>query len=163
MVRLRIEHSGFSTLNNQRFGSKFVGDVSNLTDMLLFSKKQTLEQESRLTWTKTQALDVLHLSEQKLELLGFQLLSPDQLQFFSTALSRGYHIPRRPSSSIPLRNLITQKNAISFNSKRMSPNGYQNPNYSSLFTNSENEQHAKRREVEVHSRTGRDLWFESRN
>jgi len=30
-VRLRIEHSGFSTLNNQRFGSKFVGDVSNPT------------------------------------------------------------------------------------------------------------------------------------
>lgn len=43
-MRLRIEHSGFSTLNNQRFGSKFVGDVANPTDMLLFSKKQTLEQ-----------------------------------------------------------------------------------------------------------------------
>ena len=42
-MRLRIEHSGSSTLNNQCFGSKFVGDVSNLTDMLL-SKKQTLEQ-----------------------------------------------------------------------------------------------------------------------
>ena len=43
-MRLRIEHSGFSTLNTQRFGSKFVGDVANPTDMLLFSKKQTLEQ-----------------------------------------------------------------------------------------------------------------------
>ncbi len=31
-------------MNNQRFGSKFVGDVSNPTDMPLFSKKQTLEQ-----------------------------------------------------------------------------------------------------------------------
>jgi double-strand break repair protein MRE11 len=27
LVRLRVEHSGFSTLNNQRFGAKFVGDV----------------------------------------------------------------------------------------------------------------------------------------
>lgn len=29
LVRLKVEHSGFSTLNNQRFGAKFVGDVAN--------------------------------------------------------------------------------------------------------------------------------------
>jgi double-strand break repair protein MRE11 len=27
LVRLKVEHSGFSTLNNQRFGARFVGDV----------------------------------------------------------------------------------------------------------------------------------------
>ena len=27
LVRLKVEHSGFSTLNNQRFGSQFVGEV----------------------------------------------------------------------------------------------------------------------------------------
>ena len=27
LVRLKVEHSGFSTLNNQRFGSRFVGEV----------------------------------------------------------------------------------------------------------------------------------------
>jgi len=93
-VRLRIEHSGFSTLNNQRFGSKFVGDVANPTDMLLFSKKQTLEQaeakkikdkggkqldellaepidpdENEEVNVEDLVYDVLHLSERKLELL----------------------------------------------------------------------------------------------
>jgi len=29
LVRLRVEHSGFSTLNNQRFGARFVGEVAN--------------------------------------------------------------------------------------------------------------------------------------
>ena len=28
-VRLKVEHSGFGTLNNQRFGSKFVEEVVN--------------------------------------------------------------------------------------------------------------------------------------
>ena len=27
LIRLKVEHTGFSTLNNQRFGAKFVGDV----------------------------------------------------------------------------------------------------------------------------------------
>lgn len=42
LIRLRVEHSGFTTLNNQRFGAKFVGKVANPTDILLFqrAKKQ---------------------------------------------------------------------------------------------------------------------------
>lgn len=40
LVRLRVEHSGFSTLNNQRFGAKFVGRVANPTDILLFSRNK---------------------------------------------------------------------------------------------------------------------------
>jgi double-strand break repair protein MRE11 len=27
IIRLKVEHTGFSTLNNQRFGARFVGDV----------------------------------------------------------------------------------------------------------------------------------------
>lgn len=30
LVRLKVEHSGFTTLNNQRFGSKFVGEVVSI-------------------------------------------------------------------------------------------------------------------------------------
>lgn len=30
LVRLKVEHSGFPTLNNQRFGSQFVGQVVSL-------------------------------------------------------------------------------------------------------------------------------------
>lgn len=29
LVRLKVEHTGFTTLNNQRFGAKFVGDLAN--------------------------------------------------------------------------------------------------------------------------------------
>lgn len=29
LVRLRVEHSGFTTVNNQRFGAKFIGEVAN--------------------------------------------------------------------------------------------------------------------------------------
>ena len=29
LVRIRVEHSGFTTLSNQRFGARFVGDVAN--------------------------------------------------------------------------------------------------------------------------------------
>ena len=29
LVRIKVEHSGFSTVNNQRFGAKFVGQVAN--------------------------------------------------------------------------------------------------------------------------------------
>ena len=29
LVRLKVDHTGFAAVNNQRFGAKFVGDVAN--------------------------------------------------------------------------------------------------------------------------------------
>lgn len=43
LVRLKVEHSGFSTLNNQRFGSRFVGEVANPADILLFYRRRQVE------------------------------------------------------------------------------------------------------------------------
>ena len=43
LVRLKVEHSGFTTLNNQRFGSQFVGEVANPSDILLFHKRRQAE------------------------------------------------------------------------------------------------------------------------
>ncbi|KAL3788485.1 hypothetical protein ACHAW5_002544 [Stephanodiscus triporus] len=43
LVRLKVEHSGFTTLNNQRFGSQFVGQVANPSDILLFHKRRQAE------------------------------------------------------------------------------------------------------------------------
>ena len=37
LVRLKVEHSGFTTLNNQRFGSRFVGEVVSCLVMLIQS------------------------------------------------------------------------------------------------------------------------------
>ncbi|CAN0347442.1 unnamed protein product, partial [Discosporangium mesarthrocarpum] len=41
LVRLRVEHSNFPTLNNQRFGSQFMGKVANPTDLLLFYRRRS--------------------------------------------------------------------------------------------------------------------------
>mmetsp|Transcript_10456 Transcript_10456/g.21453 ORF Transcript_10456/g.21453 Transcript_10456/m.21453 type:complete len:890 (-) Transcript_10456:291-2960(-) len=43
LVRLKVEHSGFTTLNNQRFGSRFVGEVANPSDILLFHRRRKAE------------------------------------------------------------------------------------------------------------------------
>jgi double-strand break repair protein MRE11 len=40
LVRIRVDHSGFSALNNHRFGAKFVGEVANPNDILLFHRKK---------------------------------------------------------------------------------------------------------------------------
>lgn len=41
LIRLRVDYSGgFSTINPQRFGQKFVGKVANPHDVLLFHKSQ---------------------------------------------------------------------------------------------------------------------------
>lgn len=38
LIRLRVDYTGFSTLNSQRFGQRFVGKVANPHDILLWSK-----------------------------------------------------------------------------------------------------------------------------
>lgn len=38
LIRLRVDYSGFTTINSQRFGAKFVGKVSNPHDMVLWAK-----------------------------------------------------------------------------------------------------------------------------
>ncbi|KAL7540354.1 hypothetical protein ACHAWF_013116 [Thalassiosira exigua] len=43
LVRLKVEHTGFATLNNQRFGAQFVEEVANPSDILLFHKRRQAE------------------------------------------------------------------------------------------------------------------------
>ncbi|GKY94030.1 hypothetical protein MPSEU_000369700 [Mayamaea pseudoterrestris] len=43
LVRIRVEHSGFSTINNQRFGARFVGEVANANDILLFHRRKEVK------------------------------------------------------------------------------------------------------------------------
>ncbi|KAF0720693.1 Aste57867_118 [Aphanomyces stellatus] len=40
LVRLKVEHSGFPVLSNQRFGGQFVKKVANPGDILLFTRKK---------------------------------------------------------------------------------------------------------------------------
>lgn len=44
LVRLKVDHTGFPALNNQRFGARFVGQVANPTDILLFHKRKKVEE-----------------------------------------------------------------------------------------------------------------------
>ena len=53
LVRLKVEHSGFSTLNNQRFGAKFVGEVANPSDILLFHRKRQSNNSGEGSGNKT--------------------------------------------------------------------------------------------------------------
>jgi double-strand break repair protein MRE11 len=57
LCRLRVEHTGFTTLNNQRFGARFVGEVGNPSDVLLFvrAKKKTTSSGNK---SKRKAADV---------------------------------------------------------------------------------------------------------
>lgn len=40
LVRLRVDHDGFPSLNQQRFGAQYVGEVANPSDILLLAKKR---------------------------------------------------------------------------------------------------------------------------
>ncbi|KAG9400494.1 Double-strand break repair protein mre11a [Aphanomyces cochlioides] len=40
LVRIKVEHSGFPLLSNQRFGGQFVGKVANPGDILLFTRQK---------------------------------------------------------------------------------------------------------------------------
>lgn len=40
LVRLRVEHTGFSTISASRFGAQFIGKVANPADMILFFRKR---------------------------------------------------------------------------------------------------------------------------
>jgi hypothetical protein len=48
-VRVRVDHQGFESISNQRFGARFTEQVANATDLLLFSRKkqQGLNQPKR--------------------------------------------------------------------------------------------------------------------
>jgi hypothetical protein len=51
LIRLRVDYTGFSTINAQRFGQKFVGRVANPHDMLLFHKAAARKPKVWMLWS----------------------------------------------------------------------------------------------------------------
>lgn len=47
LIRLKVEYSGFSTVNPSRFGQRFVGTVANPNEILLFYKKRTTSSSNK--------------------------------------------------------------------------------------------------------------------
>ena len=51
LIRLRVDYTGFSTINAQRFGQQFVGKVANPHDLLLFQKAPARKPKVPCPWT----------------------------------------------------------------------------------------------------------------
>ncbi|CAO2036664.1 unnamed protein product [Urochloa humidicola] len=69
LVRIKVDYSGFSTINPQRFGQKYVGKVANPQDILIFSKSAKKRQT---TGDHIDDADKLHpeeLNQQTIEAL----------------------------------------------------------------------------------------------
>lgn len=78
LVRIRVEHNGFTTLNNQRFGAKFVGEVANPSDMLLFHRKKDPKLASKIKKKKIEPMAPEQIEQTNMEdLIKQQLDSCD--------------------------------------------------------------------------------------
>lgn len=53
LIRLKVDYTGFTTINSQRFGQKFVGKAANPQDMLTWSK--AAQRRARATGEGTAA------------------------------------------------------------------------------------------------------------
>jgi double-strand break repair protein MRE11 len=62
LVRIKVENSGFPTLNPQRFGAKFMSDLANPNSILVFHKRKERGEASRKVREKTNGGDALDLS-----------------------------------------------------------------------------------------------------
>ncbi|PFH31363.1 Mre11 DNA-binding domain-containing protein [Besnoitia besnoiti] len=58
LVRLRVEHSGFSTISTARFGAQFVGRVANPGDILHFYRKRKAARQTAGDKAKQQLPDL---------------------------------------------------------------------------------------------------------
>ncbi|XP_024317518.1 double-strand break repair protein MRE11 [Brachypodium distachyon] len=47
LVRIKVDYSGFSTINPQQFGQKYVGKVANPQDIIVFSRSAKRHQNTR--------------------------------------------------------------------------------------------------------------------
>jgi double-strand break repair protein MRE11 len=84
LIRIRVEHMGFPTLNNQRFGAKFVGDIANPSDILLFHRKKDPKLASTVKKNAIQPMAPEELERTNMEdLVREQLAVPEsKLQLF---------------------------------------------------------------------------------
>jgi len=70
LIRLKVKHTGFPPLHNQRFGRQFEGEVANMGEILLFSKRRQMAD----TKVKQKRVDdIVHEIEEEEEEEGVQL------------------------------------------------------------------------------------------
>lgn len=69
LIRLKVDYSGFMTINPQRFGQKFVGKVANPQDILIFSKAAKKHQSLGGRTDDPEKLRPEELNQQNIEAL----------------------------------------------------------------------------------------------
>ncbi|GJN26300.1 hypothetical protein PR202_gb14222 [Eleusine coracana subsp. coracana] len=69
LVRIKVDYSGFSTINPQRFGQKYVGKVANPQDILIFSKSAKKRQTTGEHADDSEKLRPEELNQQTIEAL----------------------------------------------------------------------------------------------
>ncbi|XP_072954347.1 double-strand break repair protein MRE11 [Typha angustifolia] len=69
LVRVKVDYSGFSTINPQRFGQKYVGKVANPQDILIFSKAAKKRQSVEEKIDASERLRPEELNQQNIEAL----------------------------------------------------------------------------------------------
>lgn len=122
LVRVRVEHMGFTTLNNQRFGAKFVGEVANPSDMLLFHRKKDIRLASAIVKKSLQPMapeelertnmedlvrEALDLPEQSLKLLEEQELTEAMEDYVDKSLVAA--IPDKANGLLKQKQLLLIK------------------------------------------------------
>nr|GEW64949.1 double-strand break repair protein MRE11 [Tanacetum cinerariifolium] len=68
LVRVKVDYSGFMTINPQRFGQKYVGKVANPQDILIFSKASKKAQ-GEAKFKDSERLRPEELNQQNIEAL----------------------------------------------------------------------------------------------
>jgi double-strand break repair protein MRE11 len=109
LVRIRVEHSGFTSLNNQRFGAKFVGAVANPDDVLLFHRKKEVNPHAKASKKRSsmqkpiapEELERTNMEDLVKELLG----APEQklrlLNELNLSLAMEEFVEKSSAQSIP--------------------------------------------------------------
>ncbi|XP_074290630.1 double-strand break repair protein MRE11-like isoform X2 [Silene latifolia] len=69
LVRLKVDYSGFTTINPQRFGQKYVGKVANPQDILIFSKASRTKSRSEGKIDDSEKFRPEELNQQNIEAL----------------------------------------------------------------------------------------------
>ncbi|XP_031500751.1 double-strand break repair protein MRE11 isoform X1 [Nymphaea colorata] len=69
LVRIKVDYTGFMTINPQRFGQKYVGKVANPQDILIFSKAAKKRQSHEEKVEDSERLRPEELNQQNIEAL----------------------------------------------------------------------------------------------
>ncbi|CAO2833472.1 unnamed protein product [Amaranthus hypochondriacus] len=69
LVRVKVDYSGFMTINPQRFGQKYVGKVANPQDILIFSKASRVKNRTEGKFDDSEKFRPEELNQQNIEAL----------------------------------------------------------------------------------------------